>query len=972
VSGSPFPYSAASSTSINISVLGNNAAHAIQVSDSQIPTCSAASNVTTPNCITTPPTCALTLSAAVSGACTANNTVPVTLVVGRNTTGAGSFNVFLDGTLVSGSPFPYSAASSTSINISVLGNNAAHAIQVNDSQIPTCSASSNVTTPNCITTPPTCALTLNAAVSGACAANNTVPVTLVVGRNTTGAGSFNVFLDGTLVSGSPFPYSAASSTSINISVLGNNAAHAIQVNDSQIPTCSAASNVTTPNCITTPPTCALTLSAAVSGACAANNTVPVTLIVGRNTTGAGSFNVFLDGSLVSGSPFPYSAASSTSINISVLGNNAAHAIQVSDSQIPTCSATTSITTPDCNLPCQISDLQVNASTPQVHIIEVRDYTFFPENIEVFVGDTVRFVWVSTIPHSTTSNAISGISAWNSGIIGIGSVYDLIVQATGAQPYYCINHGGPNIGMTGNIVGKMPCNGGIAQIPVSFTVTNGSNLGYKVFVDGVLQAGSPFIYSTTNGTVNFILDIVGDGNLHTLTIQDAETNFCAYTSTFTAPNCGVQCGIAVNAQQNIPCNDDMEVGYLLSVMAANQGNQGFNVILDGNLYNSSPYDYGAASSTSAQIFVPADGQIHLVEVIDADSIACVSSVLLSVPNCMNTNNCMIDVDYNIDLFTLSVEFHAEAASNTTYYWDFGDGTSSTEHSITHQYALEGNYIACLIAQTADGCIDTICFNLTLERIRCNADFTWTNDGLEVVFANNSDANSPISGYSWNFGDNSGSTIKNPVHTFQQPGFYNVCLTINADSCSNSYCTSLDLSDPCLVVNAEYDYTQPTDPQIVQFTDMTIGNPDQWLWGFGDGTTSFEQNPLHTYTNPGAYNVCLTVGNTSLGCYAPPECRTLFINVVNTNEIFEHKNILVYPNPIDIAQKSIFVEGIKSIDLGKNLSFTLRNLQGQIISKSTIFSQNKSEILLPENIVSGVYFIEIMGKTSIYKAKIVVFN
>jgi PKD repeat protein len=53
----------------------------------------------------------------------------------------------------------------------------------------------------------------------------------------------------------------------------------------------------------------------------------------------------------------------------------------------------------------------------------------------------------------------------------------------------------------------------------------------------------------------------------------------------------------------------------------------------------------------------------------------------------------------------------------------------------------------------------------------------------------------------------------------------------------------------------------DPLNVQFTDTSTYKPVSWVWDFGDGTTSTEQNPAHTYVNPGAYTVSLTAGNSS---------------------------------------------------------------------------------------------------------------
>jgi len=54
-------------------------------------------------------------------------------------------------------------------------------------------------------------------------------------------------------------------------------------------------------------------------------------------------------------------------------------------------------------------------------------------------------------------------------------------------------------------------------------------------------------------------------------------------------------------------------------------------------------------------------------------------------------------------------------------------------------------------------------------------------------------------------------------------------------------------------------QTTCDGIVQFSDLSTNAPSQWLWDFGDLSTSMDQNPLHTYTTPGIYTVSLTATN-----------------------------------------------------------------------------------------------------------------
>jgi len=52
-----------------------------------------------------------------------------------------------------------------------------------------------------------------------------------------------------------------------------------------------------------------------------------------------------------------------------------------------------------------------------------------------------------------------------------------------------------------------------------------------------------------------------------------------------------------------------------------------------------------------------------------------------------------------------------------------------------------------------------------------------------------------------------------------------------------------------------------PYTFQFTDTSLNIPTSWLWDFGDGTTSTDQNPLHTYTVAGNYSVSLTATNSA---------------------------------------------------------------------------------------------------------------
>lgn len=209
------------------------------------------------------------------------------------------------------------------------------------------------------------------------------------------------------------------------------------------------------------------------------------------------------------------------------------------------------------------------------------------------------------------------------------------------------------------------------------------------------------------------------------------------------------------------------------------------------------------------------------------------------------------------FTASVSGQTATFTNTSTggtqrLWDFGDGNFDTVMNPTHVYANNGTYTVCL---TESNLCDTITVCQTVQ-IGCTlpiSGFTYTQTGAVFDFADATQFN-PIS-WSWDFGDGSQvSTQQNPTHTYTQNGTYIVCLTATNSCGPDLFCDTIVVNCPVPTPN----FTATSTGNTAFFTDQSA-NATTWAWTFGDGGTSNQQNPTHTYVTTGTYNVCLTTTN-----------------------------------------------------------------------------------------------------------------
>ncbi len=148
---------------------------------------------------------------------------------------------------------------------------------------------------------------------------------------------------------------------------------------------------------------------------------------------------------------------------------------------------------------------------------------------------------------------------------------------------------------------------------------------------------------------------------------------------------------------------------------------------------------------------------------------------------------------------SIQFTDQSTNNpTSWSWEFGDGGTSTSKSPSHKYSDVGTYTVTLTAtnsfgsdsETKSGYV-TVNPDGSAPVAAFTASPTTIKAGQSIQFTDQS-TNSPTS-WSWDFGDNSSSTLQSPSHIYSSPGSYEVTLTVNnslGSSSKTGYITVLE--------------------------------------------------------------------------------------------------------------------------------------------------------------------------------------
>ncbi|MFO7868977.1 MAG: PKD domain-containing protein, partial [Bacteroidales bacterium] len=192
----------------------------------------------------------------------------------------------------------------------------------------------------------------------------------------------------------------------------------------------------------------------------------------------------------------------------------------------------------------------------------------------------------------------------------------------------------------------------------------------------------------------------------------------------------------------------------------------------------------------------------------------------------------------------------------YQWDFGDGNTSAEASAIVEHTYENltentqTYNLQLAVVSPSGCLDTLEQEIDVYP-NIHADFTPNPvSGCSPLLVSFTNQSVGAHGHYWDFGDNMFSTQAHPNHVYSHTNFTPTdfeieYVAVSTYGCSDTVRKSVTVK-PLTQADFTPSHTTVCSEDEISFQNNSINGYD-YLWDFGDGSTSVAENPTHTYVN-----------------------------------------------------------------------------------------------------------------------------
>ena len=320
---------------------------------------------------------------------------------------------------------------------------------------------------------------------------------------------------------------------------------------------------------------------------------------------------------------------------------------------------------------------------------------------------------------------------------------------------------------------------------------------------------------------------------------------------------------------------------------------------------------------------------------------------------NANACMNTDSLNVDLYPLPVvDIQGDtvnctgvsinlsvAGSGNSYLWNTGSYNDNIDVTDAGDYS---------VTVSANGCIASDSVSVSFFPLP-DVDL---GDDFSICDGTSADIDAGVfAAYEWS----NGSTTQ--VISVDANANYSVTVT-DDNGCSGSDNLTVTV-DP--LANADFSFT--INNYTVSFTNESQNeNAGTYIWNFGDGETSTDENPEHTYTADDSYSVMLVVGND-----CGNDTISMTVTILDIEDLSGDNNISVFPNP----SNGTFIVELQNIS-SNDINISVVNTLGQeVFSSNSITFENETRYELNlTNKPAGFYFLTVKNESWVYKKLIVI--
>lgn len=276
----------------------------------------------------------------------------------------------------------------------------------------------------------------------------------------------------------------------------------------------------------------------------------------------------------------------------------------------------------------------------------------------------------------------------------------------------------------------------------------------------------------------------------------------------------------------------------------------------------------------------------------------------------------------------------ATGAVTYSWSPAAGLSATTGASVSA-APAANTAYTVLGTDSLGCADTAIVNVPVVNPPTLVMTANPNDSVcsgSTVILNCLQNNQPGLTFLWS----DGKTTRRDTLVVTSSATYSVTVT------NNSGCSSTDSISVYALPAQNAGFTYTVNGNTYSFIDTTAGSTN-WVWDFGDGNSSSNQNPVYTYSQTGSYTVTLIVTGP---CKVDTITMIVDVYPLGINSVTEKTRLQCHPNP---TQDLMYIQSAQGVSL-----IEIYNLHGQKL-KSITLQNMKSSVISTKDFPQGVYYL-----------------